>query len=149
MIEAMTDWVLTLPTWTRGWAIVAGMTALGLLLHAILYRITKITTRFAPRLSVTQGLLWERSRAPTRLLFPLVAVRVGLGLGAAGGFFTEDSIALLRQVLDALIIGATTWLFVRITYVLEEVISSARTSRSRTTSRPGGSARASCCSVRC
>ena len=120
--STLLEWLEMLPLWARGWVVVAAMAALGLLLHAVLYRVVRTVFRIAPGLGTLEALVLARIRGPIRLLLPLVAARVGLGLGATANFFTADSSRLLENVLDALIIIATTWLFVRVTYVLEDVI---------------------------
>ncbi len=122
MTTLLAEWISALPPWARGWVIIVAMAVLGWLLHAILYRIIRTATRFTPKLSLFAGILLPRTRGPTRVLLPLVAIRVGLSLGAAVGFFTERSALVLGYTLDALIIITLTWLFVRMTHVIEEVI---------------------------
>jgi small-conductance mechanosensitive channel len=122
MIDQLSQWMAGLPPWVGVAALTLMMMGLGLVAHAALYRIAAIAALVAPRIGGFGGILFRHIRAPTRLLFPLLAGRFGLGVGAAGGYIATPWGAALGRVLDALVIVAATWLFVRVAHAIEEAL---------------------------
>jgi small-conductance mechanosensitive channel len=123
MIQLFTDWFAGMPGWARGWLIMAGMAAIGLVIHSLIYQGARIAKAVAPRFRPILTPLLLHLGGPSRLLFPLLAARTGVGLDAPGRYFTPGSTALLAVVLSALIIVTATWLLVRVTYVIEAVVT--------------------------
>lgn len=114
------DWILeSVPEWARGWGILLAAAVFGLVIHALLYGFLRFAAKKSPRLMLFEGALLQRSRRPTRLLFPLLAVR--LSLNALGGAFATELLILLARLLESLVVIALTWLFVQCTHVLDDV----------------------------
>jgi integrase len=123
MTELFQEWFTALPGWARGWLIMLAMATIGLVVHSLAIAVTRLAARLTPRFGGFLDALVTRVRAPSRLLFPLLAARTGVGLDAPGEYFTPESTEVLARVLGALVIVATTWLVVRAVYATAEVIS--------------------------
>jgi small-conductance mechanosensitive channel len=123
MTERVADLLLTLPPWSRGWVIVAATALLGTAVHLALYQGVRAAIAWTGRLSFVNRVFLKRVRAPSRALFPLIAMRIGVGAGAPGVYFTPASTVLLGYLLDALIILCFSWLLVRFTLVVEDAVN--------------------------
>jgi broad specificity phosphatase PhoE len=123
MTELFQEWFTALPGWARGWLIMLAMATVGLVVHSLAIALTRLAARLTRRFGGFLDALVTRVRAPSRLLFPLLAARTGVGLDAPGEYFTPESAVVLARVLSALVIVATTWLGVRIVYAVADVIS--------------------------
>lgn len=116
------EWTTVLPDWMRGVAVLGGTALIGLALHALAHSAMRMAARLAPGLRVLEHALITGSRKPLRVLFPALAARIGLGLGAPGGLFSRAVETGLSYALDAVVILAATWLFVRASHAVEDVI---------------------------
>lgn len=116
------DWIMVLPDWIRGVAVLAAMALAGLAVHALLHTAMRAAARLAPGLREVEHALITRSAKPLRILFPTAAARIGLELRPAGDLFRPAVEAALEYALDAVAILAVTWLFVRAAHAVEDVI---------------------------
>ena len=93
---------------------------LGLVAHALLYRGLAHLGRRAPVLLVFDGALLRRTRGPTRLLFPLLALHWALPVLAL--LVSPALLAAWDLTLHLLLIAAVAWVLIGLTFVLEDVV---------------------------
>jgi small-conductance mechanosensitive channel len=108
-----------LPPAARVAAVLAGAVVLGLVAYAAIFRGAERLGRRAPALYVFDGALLRRTRRPTRMLFPLLAVRWSLPLLA--GPLAPRTLAVVEDLLYVLLVGAVARVLVALTGVLDDV----------------------------
>lgn len=97
-------------------ALVSGAVLLGLLLHGALFHLLR---RAVPAESMSvAGLICRHLRAPSRLLFPLLALMVI----APTLVLPPETLSALRHVLSMLFILAVAWSLIRLTAILQDVL---------------------------
>jgi small-conductance mechanosensitive channel len=113
----MPDWIAALPPWATALLVLACMVVLGLIAHAIVYAVGSGIARRTPR--ELDELFVRHSRAPARLLFPLVFILIGWS-----AFPPSAEFAFLGQrLLGVLFIVAIAWLLVRMLSVLDDWVA--------------------------
>jgi small-conductance mechanosensitive channel len=111
------DLLANTPDWALGWGILLGAIVTALLVHATIYRVALAVARRSPDMLVFESVL-RYSRGPTRLLAPLIGVRLASAL--AHPYLTAESLAVAQAVLDVVLVFATVWLLIRLTRLLED-----------------------------
>jgi small-conductance mechanosensitive channel len=98
------------------WGILIGAAVVGLIIHRLTFAIaTSIGIRTGTDID---NALIRYSRKPARLIFPLLAILVGMPLLR----FSEASIAALRQIVGLVLIGAVGWTAAELARVIEDVM---------------------------
>ncbi len=107
--------------WLRVVLILGGAALIGLLLHAIVFRIAQTVVRRMPSVLVFDGVVLERARGPLRLIIPLIALYTALPFAAA--YLGPDVHALIRGALHLITVLAVAWLLIAIVMMVEDVIA--------------------------
>jgi small-conductance mechanosensitive channel len=108
-----------LPPAARVAAVLAGAVLAGLLVYAAVFRGAARVGRRAPGLYVFDGALFRRTRRPSRMLFPLVAVHWVLPLLA--GLLGRRTLAVADDLLHVLLVVAVARILIALTGVLDDV----------------------------
>jgi small-conductance mechanosensitive channel len=117
----MREFWLTLKQWSyfptlKGLAVVAAALLVGLIVHALVLRVLKrVTPATTTKLD---DLLVEHCRAPLRLLFPTVALRLCVPFLA----LTPRLAAGIEHLVGLAMVIGITWLLVRCTHVAVEAV---------------------------
>ena len=114
------DLFATLPNGVRVALIVGAAALLGLAVHALLYRLADRLGRRIPTLLVFDGALVRRTRAPARLLFPLLGVHWALPL--LGPLMPVALLSTGDLVLHLLLIVAVAWTLIAVSYAVEDAV---------------------------
>ena len=114
------DLLQQLPPALRVAVVLAAAVLVGLGVHALLYRGFAHMGRRAPTLLVFDGVFLRRTRAPMRLLLPLLAVRAALPLLAPE--LEPQTMDAVQIALHVLLVGAVTWGLLALTRVLDDVV---------------------------
>jgi small-conductance mechanosensitive channel len=122
MIEQLLDRIASLPAWVGALTIIGAMMTLGLVVHAVVYRVGRIATFLVPRAGDFGAIVMRHIRLPSRFLLPLLFGRFGLGVGVAGGLIGTAWVPTIGRVLEGLIVIVATWLVVRVVDAIEEVL---------------------------
>jgi len=113
----MPVWFADLPPWAASLLVLAGMVALGLIAHALIYTLALKIAQRTPR--PADELFVRHSSAPARLLFPLVFI-----LPAWSAFPPAAELAYVGQrVLGVLFIVGIAWLLLRMLVVLADWVA--------------------------
>jgi len=96
----------------------AGMIALGTFIHFILFKLAKIITK--RKHTLTGEYIIKHCRKPLLLVIILIIVNALLPLFR----ITVEIRAIIREILSPLVIISLSWLFIKVTYVLEDLILS-------------------------
>ena len=107
--------------WLRVVLILGGAALIGLLLHAIVFRIAQTVVRRMPSVLIFDGAVFERARGPLRLIIPLVAIYTALPF--AESYLGPDVRALISGVLHLMTVLAIAWLLIAIVMMVEDVIA--------------------------
>ena len=114
------DLLQQLPPALRVAVVLAAAVLVGLGVHALLYRGFARMGRRAPTLLVFDGVFLRRTRAPMRLLLPLLGVRAALPLLAPE--LEPETMDAVQIVLHVVLVGAVTWGLIALTRVLDDVV---------------------------
>lgn len=117
------DWYTGLAAPVQALLALGGAAALGLLAHALFYSLyARVGDRF-PRLLFLDGALLRQTRAPARLLFPLLAM--GAVFPQVEHGIADGAERLLRLLFAPLVILAVAWLLIRLTVVVDYLLTRA------------------------
>jgi small-conductance mechanosensitive channel len=108
------------PAGTRLVGIVASAAVLGVVAHALIFRIAERLGRRVPAILVFDGALLRHARAPARMLFPLLAIRWSLPF--VDPLLSPAARTGARDVLQVLLIGVSAWVLIALTRVLDDVV---------------------------
>ena len=100
----------------RSGVLLAAAAALGLVLHFVVYRLVGAVLRRRVSLLVLDGVLLQKTRAPMRLIIPLLTVRAALPLAPG---LPPDWRAAAAATIYVFLILAVGWLLVRLVDVVQ------------------------------
>lgn len=101
--------------------VLAAAAVVGLLVHLAIYGTLGVIGRRAPRVLLTDGSFLQHTRAPARLLLPLVAAHTALPL--VDTLVSRSARAVIEDVLHVLLVAAVAWLLLALTRVLDDVVA--------------------------
>ena len=110
----------TLPPWARVAAALAAGALVGLLAYVVVYVGLGRLGRRVPALLLLDGALLRRTRAPARLLLPLVGVHATLPLVRAE--LGRAGMGTAERLLHVLLVAAVAWGLIALTRVLDDVV---------------------------
>lgn len=105
----------------RTLGLAAGIALAALLVHYVVYRTLASLERRRPHLFAFDDLLLRHTRKPTQLLLPVLAVYLALPLLTVE--VPEPIAAAIGHGVYFLLVVALAWLFVRLTFVLQEAVA--------------------------
>lgn len=117
----MEQFLVDAEAWLRVAAIYAVALGIGLLVHAIVFRILDRVTRRIPAVAFIRESVLRRSRGPLRLLVPLVFVYAAEPF--ATPYLSAGAAAIISGVLNVVGVVGVAWLLVGAVLVLEDVIA--------------------------
>jgi small-conductance mechanosensitive channel len=115
MDDVFLNWPLA-----RAALLLAAAAALGLVLHFVAYRLLAAVLRRRPSLLVLDGTLVDRSRAPMRLMLPLLTVWAALPLATG---MPPDWLGTAEDALYVMVVLAVGWLLVRLLDVAQHALT--------------------------
>jgi len=114
MEEFLQNWETVI--WSLG--LLAAVVILGIILHYLLfYTIERMARRTQ---TILDDSLVKNCRRPLQLVIPLIAVSIVLPLLK----ISPTILAALKHVLSLAVIASVAWLFIRTTYVLDDIVLS-------------------------
>jgi small-conductance mechanosensitive channel len=113
----MFDWIGELPDWSASLLVIAAMEMLALVAHGIAYAVAGGIARRTPR--PLDELFVRHSRAPARLLFPLVFILLTWSALPPA----PELVFIGQRVLAVLFVIGIAWLLVRMLAVLDDWVA--------------------------
>lgn len=107
--------------WLRVAAIYAAAIGIGLVAHAVVFRIVRRLTRRISAMTFIRNAVLRRSRAPLRLLVPLLFAFAAEPFAAS--YMSTGAAALFDSILHAVGVIGVAWLLIEAVLVLEDAVA--------------------------